>query len=305
MSLNPNLKVTGDDTVSLPSFLADPTEIQTIPAGETVKLNYTISMDSKAADKYQDRSTKFSLKFALEDQVGLPTDDGVDETLRSGTTGTRAPEDDPELTISQPNITDLSDQGLADISWQTDQPAYSWVIYGPVDDGPFQLADHNPDRFGYPLATTVPDEKTTQHSVTLTGLNTDTNYEYRIVAHKSPYVFSPKYYLTIPSRELELPEEVSILPIALADEDRPDDTFDELPPTETAEPEANDQADPDEPTSPKQEPTPTEEQVEDDRSLMAALLGVGGQWNIWLILPLILLLILLIAKLRRKQPNQN
>ena len=75
------------------------------------------------------------------------------------------------------------------ITWTTDEPATSRVIYDTVSHTTAVSSGETPlDKYGYPSTTDEFDTspKVTSHSVDLTGLNPETTYYYRTVSRASP-----------------------------------------------------------------------------------------------------------------------
>jgi hypothetical protein len=72
------------------------------------------------------------------------------------------------------------------ITWTTDQPATSRVIYDTVPHSSLGSAPN----YGYAHSTTEDSNKVTDHSVTVTGLTPGTLYYFRTVSHGSPETVS-------------------------------------------------------------------------------------------------------------------
>jgi hypothetical protein len=68
------------------------------------------------------------------------------------------------------------------ITWTTDQPATSRVIYDTVPHSTLG----GPPNYGYAHSTVEDPTKVTEHSVTVTGLISGTTYYFRTVSHGSP-----------------------------------------------------------------------------------------------------------------------
>ena len=97
-----------------------------------------------------------------------------------GATATPLPSDTPAptATLAQtdttpPAITEINvpsiDETSATITWTTDEPATSQVKYGLEDT--------------YGKTSDIDEQLTTSHTVTLTGLKTDTVYHYRVISN--------------------------------------------------------------------------------------------------------------------------
>ncbi|MCX7779009.1 MAG: fibronectin type III domain-containing protein [Patescibacteria group bacterium] len=104
------------------------------------------------------------------------------------------------LTISNMTI-DLLTPNSVQISWTTNYPATSYIIYSQ-EGQPHNLdmndTGNNPPRFGY--ANNTPETDTnpmvTFHSLVLSGLLPNTTYYYRIVSRGPMLAISPEYVFT-------------------------------------------------------------------------------------------------------------
>jgi hypothetical protein len=88
--------------------------------------------------------------------------------------------------ISGESFTRLDDNVL-NVTWVTDDPSTSRVIYDTVSHS--ELGDG--PNYGYAFSTDTfnddnPDPKTFSHSVTITGVNVNQTYYYRVISHGSP-----------------------------------------------------------------------------------------------------------------------
>jgi len=72
------------------------------------------------------------------------------------------------------------------VTWQTDHPATSRVVYDTVPHTTLGL----PPNYGYANSTAEDSTLTTSHSVTITGLAPNTTYYFRTVSHGSPEAVS-------------------------------------------------------------------------------------------------------------------
>jgi LPXTG-motif cell wall-anchored protein len=87
----------------------------------------------------------------------------------------------PVISAETPNSVTAS---TATITWITDDPATSRVVYDTVSHAALEAAPN----YGYASSTVEADNspKVTAHSVALTGLSAGTTYYYRTVSHGSP-----------------------------------------------------------------------------------------------------------------------
>src|SRR3990167_10480714 len=87
------------------------------------------------------------------------------------------------------------------LTWTTDDPATSRVVYDTVSHEPAVSSGDSPfDKYGYANTTGEFDtgvNKTTSHSVTITGLSTGTTYYYRMISHGSPEAVGSEHNFTV------------------------------------------------------------------------------------------------------------
>lgn len=88
--------------------------------------------------------------------------------------------------------------GNINITWTTDYPATSQVLYGLSSGGPYTLNLSLPN-YGYPFATVEDTTKVLNHSVLLSGLTPGASYKYRVVSHASPATVSYEHEFTVPN----------------------------------------------------------------------------------------------------------
>lgn len=91
----------------------------------------------------------------------------------------------PVVEIASESIGETLSQTGFTVSWITDKPATSRVIY---DTESHSVLDEAPN-YGYEFSTPefdLGEEKTTEHSVEITGLSPETTYYYRTVSAASP-----------------------------------------------------------------------------------------------------------------------
>ncbi|MFW5853193.1 MAG: fibronectin type III domain-containing protein [Patescibacteria group bacterium] len=84
-----------------------------------------------------------------------------------------------ELVISDIQVSDLT-HNSATITWTTNQPATSRVIYDTESQS--DISDQSAPDYGYQFSTTRDDDKVTDHSVTLTDLSAETQYFFRVLS---------------------------------------------------------------------------------------------------------------------------
>lgn len=93
---------------------------------------------------------------------------------------------------------DIPASGFATIIWDTNIPATSQVVYGPISGAPYPFDINNPPNFGYPSGTNEDLTKIINHSMLLTDLNPGQTYKYRVVSRASPPTISYEHEFTVP-----------------------------------------------------------------------------------------------------------
>ncbi len=98
------------------------------------------------------------------------------------------------LIISGENASPVQTNSVT-INWQTNQDATSRVIYSAGSES-HNLQWTIPPNYGYAHSTAENSDKSTGHSVTITGLSASTTYYFRCVSHASPDTISPEHTFT-------------------------------------------------------------------------------------------------------------
>lgn len=75
-------------------------------------------------------------------------------------------------------------EGTATIFWNTNRPATSRIVYGPVSSGPYDLNLSDPN-FGYPFTTGEELALIVDHTMTLTDLTPGEEYVFRVISRES------------------------------------------------------------------------------------------------------------------------
>jgi hypothetical protein len=94
--------------------------------------------------------------------------------------------------ISGESFTTLSTDSVT-VTWTTDRLATSRVIYDTVSHSTLDMGDPN---YGYAFSTSLSDTspEVINHSVTISGLASGTNYFYRVVSTGSPAAIGSENY---------------------------------------------------------------------------------------------------------------
>ncbi len=102
------------------------------------------------------------------------------------------------LLIARETSSIATSSGGVLVTWVTNFPATSQVIYGLASGGPYTLNLSLPN-YGYPNATVEDSTKVLAHSVLLTGLTPGATYRYRVISHASPATASFEHEFTVPN----------------------------------------------------------------------------------------------------------
>ena len=163
-------------------------ELPQVKVGETNVINFIATFTPESTNNYQNKTMSFGLQAILED-----VDETTDRTTNIGGFVIGA----KNLIISD-EVAENTGQttGNITISWNTNLPATSQVIYGLASLSPYNL-DLSLPNFGYPFSTIEKDlNKVTNHTVNITNLALG-EYVYRVVSRASPATVSYEHHFTI------------------------------------------------------------------------------------------------------------
>lgn len=190
------LKITGDGVSHSNQFsriFSQEDTLSKIPSGESRTYNLTLTLSDEAPQQpYEGKSLSFDLVVALDDCNTSGCEVAVSSGGASG--GGSSSGRMNLLIFNERGIAGTPVENSAQITWNTNKPATSQVIYGPA--GSSYTLDLNAPNFGYPYATLETTFKTSGHSVVLSGLLPG-NYVYRVVSRASPASVSPEYTLAV------------------------------------------------------------------------------------------------------------
>lgn len=166
-----------------------------IGAGESKTFYLIVTFDPSAGNSYQNSTMSFGIEAGLDDG-----DTGTDTTVISGG-GSSIVLGNDHLVVSNENSSVTVPPAPATgnnitITWDTNIPATSQVVYGLSSGGPYtlNLSDVN---FGYPSSTPEQDlGKVVNHKVVLSNLTTGT-YSYRVVSRASPPTVGYEHYFNV------------------------------------------------------------------------------------------------------------
>jgi len=162
-----------------------------VPSHSSMTIDFVVTFKLESGNEYQKSTMSFTLEAGLED-VAVVDDNTIaigGEQGSGGGGGGNGP-----IIIGKENLI-ISDEAVAGqnppqadkivVTWNTNIPASSQVIYGPVSGGPYNL-DLTKTNFGYPSMTTEDPTHITSHSVSLSGIVPEQLYSYRVVSRASP-----------------------------------------------------------------------------------------------------------------------
>jgi hypothetical protein len=160
-----------------------------VAAGEQATFDFIATFKTTSGNEYQKSTIGFNLQIGFEDTEEV-TDDTV--VISGGSHGSGSIIiGSKNLIISQETInnTEPAQPDMAVVSWNTNLPSTSQVIYGLASEGPYILNLSLP-YFGYPLGTTEDVTKVLSHSVVLYDLIPEQIYNFRVVSKASPPTIS-------------------------------------------------------------------------------------------------------------------
>lgn len=181
-----------DDTFT--NFFKGDVTLPEVVSGQTNTINLEVSFLPGSGNDYQSKTMGFNLQVGLDDG-----ESSTDETIViGGGGGVRI--GIKNLIISNENAV-YEEQAVENITvtWDTNMPATSQVIYGPAGNGPYTLNLSAPN-FGYPSATAEIDlGKVTSHVVVIPNLPVG-EYIYRVVSRASPPTISYEHRFIVPAK---------------------------------------------------------------------------------------------------------
>jgi len=160
-----------------------------VGAGGSATFDFIATFIPTAGNEYQNSTMGFNLEMGLEDTNEVLNDTvSIGGQQSGGGGGAYFP-----VTVGQKSLIIRGESAnsaeiqstSAVISWFTNIPSTSQVVYGLVSGSPYPL-NLTLANFGYPLGTIEDLNKVTNHSVTLTGLIYEQPYYYRVISRASP-----------------------------------------------------------------------------------------------------------------------
>ena len=155
-------------------FGAGEIKLSDLGAGNNIKYYFTITFPSGAGNEYQNSGVSFDFNIGAIGKAAISGEIPGGGGPMGGSSG---------LIISDEDASAIP-LGQATITWLTNKPANSRVIYSMEGEPHTLQLDNLPD-YGYAHSTGENPALVTSHSVTITGLDPGVTYYYRCVSHGS------------------------------------------------------------------------------------------------------------------------
>ena len=168
-------------------FAAGEKKLSDLGSGATIRYYFTIAFVPGAENNYQSKQVGFDFDVGI---FGQETIGGGGSTGGGGYFG-----GDTGLTIFNETFSPIV-SGQTDITWETNHPATSRVIYSAESESHiFQL--DNPPNYGYAHSTVEDSSPVINHSVNIAELEAGVTYYYRVVSRGS-FAVSIEHSFTVP-----------------------------------------------------------------------------------------------------------
>lgn len=172
-----------------------------LPVGQEIAIDFIATFLPTDDNDSQNESISFNLQLIFEGgEIVNDTTTSFGGGISSGgggggngpIIGTK------NLIISNELITSVNPPELNSVlvTWNTNIPATSQVIYGLASEGPYNLNLSLPN-YGYPSSTLEDLDKVTNHSVTVSGLIPFQVYSMRVVSKASPPTIGYEYLFSL------------------------------------------------------------------------------------------------------------
>lgn len=185
-----NLKIKKGETIFFDGTMTEffdksSVALLNLPIGEETRFDFIATFLPTNDNEYQDESISFNLQMIFE---GGET---IEDTRSSGGSSLGGSH---LLVYNEKGIAGTPAVDAAEVTWSTNIPATSQVIYGKA--GVYYPLDSEAPNFGYPNATEESLLKVTNHNIVLGGLDPG-EYVYRVVSRASPATVSPEFSFMI------------------------------------------------------------------------------------------------------------
>lgn len=189
----------GDETIYKGTFSdffsKSEVDLSLVPASSSETFYFVVTFDKNSGNNSQNDTMSFNLQAGFEG-------DSETDTISIGSSGSYETFGPKALVITN----DQAESFLQDetstivITWDTNIPATSQVVYGLTSGAPYNL-DLLDSNFGYPFSTEEVDlNKVLNHSIILSDLPVG-QYSYRVVSRASPPTVGYEKYFTVNSRQ--------------------------------------------------------------------------------------------------------
>lgn len=190
---------------------AGPVLLSSIGASGSKTFNLKITFIENTGNDYQNKTLGFDVCVGFSGGNQHCTNDIAisDEEGNTGSTGGSgggggSSSGSHRLVIFNENASNIvangfiPESGMATITWQTNIPATSQVVYGLASGAPYTLDTNILPGLGYPLYNSEDFTKIINHSMLLTGLTPGETYVFRVVSRASPATVSFEHQFTVP-----------------------------------------------------------------------------------------------------------
>jgi len=182
-------------------FAAGEKKLSELSAGGTTKYYFTITFLPESGNQYQNNQVGFDFDIGIfgQETIGGGGDTGGGGGGGGGGSsggGGGAFGGDTGLIITNENAAPVV-SNQTDITWETNHPATSRVIYSAeTESHAFQL--ENPPNYGYAHSTAEDTTLKISHAMNISGLVPGVTYYYRVVSHGS-FAVSTEHSFTVPA----------------------------------------------------------------------------------------------------------
>lgn len=172
-----------------------------IPAGQNNEVLFIATFLPTSQNEYQNETFSFNLQLIFEggEVVNDTTTSFGGGGSSSGGGGGNGPVIGAKnLIVSNEVINSVNPPELNSVvvTWNTNIPATSQVIYGLESSGPYNL-NLSATNYGYPFASVEDTNKVTNHSVLISGLIPLQVYSMRVVSKASPPTIGYEYLFSV------------------------------------------------------------------------------------------------------------
>lgn len=182
-----------------------------LPVGRSGVFTYTVSFINSDDNSYQGKTLGFDVCVGFQgdsasnhcgNSVVTPGEEDTRDGSGPMTAFGRKGGGTTLMIVNEKASDELSfaqnDSVSATITWDTNLPSTSQVVYGPATSN-YTFDINNLPNFGYPLSTIEDGSKVLHHLVSLTDLKPGQTYVYRVVSRASPPTVGYEHKFTVPT----------------------------------------------------------------------------------------------------------